>query len=88
MLDFQCSNTFSKRTPLDALTAAGVDIDAYDFGQTRHDYRCPHCQAQLDLVVPFIAFGPGWHWQLKHEWLTAMLAKAWAYDRERPRKDG
>jgi hypothetical protein len=68
--------------PVDALSAAGINIDDYSFGSEKPAYRCPHCQAQLEQVVPFIAVGPGWHWQLKHEWLTEMLAKAWAYDRE------
>jgi hypothetical protein len=68
--------------PVDSLTAAGIDIDAYKFGEEKLAYHCPHCHAQLEHVVPFIAIGPGWHWQLKHEWLTEMLAKAWTYDRD------
>src|SRR5262245_14105108 len=75
------------RTALDALTAAGIDVEQYDFGKSKYDYRCPHCQAELELFVPFIAFGLGWHWQINPGWLTEMLAKAWAYDRERPRKE-
>jgi hypothetical protein len=70
------------KKPLDAITAAGIDIDQYDATKSKDQYRCPDCQAELELVVPFIAFGPGWHWQIRHEWLTAMLAKAWAYDRD------
>jgi hypothetical protein len=76
------------RTPLDAVTASGIDVDEYDFGKTNREYRCPHCKAELELVVPVIALGPGWHWQIRHEWLTAMLAKAWAYDGESQREEG
>jgi hypothetical protein len=72
------------KKPLDALTAAGIDIDQYDATRTKDQYRCPDCQAELELVVPFVAFGPGWHWQPRHEWLTAMLDKARLYGREHP----
>ena len=68
--------------PVDALTAADVDIDAYDFSVTKHPFRCPRCRAELEQVVPFITTsGPGWHWQLKQGWLAERLAKAAAFDR-------
>ena len=67
--------------PVDSLAAAGIDINAFQFGEEKMVYHCPHCQAHLEHVVPFIAVGPGWHWQLKQTWLAEMLAKAWAYDR-------
>ena len=66
--------------PVDALAAAGVDVDAYDFGATPRAYRCPGCGAALELVVPFVAVGPGWHWQLDPAWLADRLEKARAYD--------
>ena len=75
------------KAPLDALTAAGIDVDAYDFSGKIRWYRCPHCRAELEMVVPVVAVAGSWHWALKHEWLTAMLAKAWAYDREPPNKE-
>jgi hypothetical protein len=76
------------RQPLDALTAAGIDVDQYDFGKSRHKYRCPHCRAELELVVPVISLGgPGWHWQIQHQWLSAVLEKARAHDREHPTQE-
>jgi len=64
------------RIPGCALAAAGVDVDAFDFGQTKHSYRCQHCRAELERVVPLLATGPGWRWLIRHEWLAAMLEKA------------
>jgi hypothetical protein len=76
------------KEPLNALSAAGIDVDQFDFGRTKYEYRCRHCQAELELVIPVITVGgPGWQWQIKHEWLTAMLAKAWAYDRDNAPKE-
>jgi hypothetical protein len=73
------------QAPTDALTAAGTDIDAFDFGAAGREHRCPHCQAELELVVPVLASaGPGWHWQLKHDWLADRLARAKMYDRDHP----
>lgn len=66
--------------PVDALTAAGIDIDAYQFGVEKQAYRCPHCQAELEQGVPFIAVGPSWHWELKHSWLRDQMRKARFYD--------
>jgi hypothetical protein len=68
--------------PVDAVTASGRDIDEYPFGREPPTYRCPHCAAVLDRVTPLVAFGPGWHWQLNHEWLTERLRRARLYDRE------
>jgi hypothetical protein len=73
------------RRPLDALTAAGIDPDAYDFGRTALSYRCPDCGARLGQVVP--AFPGGrhlWHWEIEADWLRERLAKADAFDREHP----
>lgn len=59
-----------------AIVAAGIEIDDYRFGAVKHDYCCPHCQAELEQVVPAFSVGPPWHWQLKHSWLTERLEKA------------
>ncbi len=70
------------QAPVDALTAAGVDIDDHDFGHTELSYRCPGCQAELEHVVPlFVAPGPGWVWTLKQSWLIERLRRAELYDR-------
>jgi hypothetical protein len=68
--------------PVDAIAAAGLDIDEYTFGTETPGYHCPHCQAVLDRVTPLIAFGPGWHWQLNFQWLAERLNKARLYDRD------
>src|SRR5262245_9335849 len=69
------------RKPVDALAAPGTDIDAYDFGQSPREYRCPTCGAGLELVVPFIATGGrGWHWQPQQHWLAERLHKAKLYE--------
>ena len=68
----------------DEFAAAGLDVDEYASGTDTPGYHCPHCQAVLDRVTPLIAFGPGWHWQLNHNWLAERLNKARLYDREHP----
>lgn len=68
------------KKPLDLFTAAGIDLDVYDFGETTYAYRCPACAAELEQVVPFIASGSLWHWQLSHDWLQERLRKADAFD--------
>jgi len=55
------------RAAVDAITAAGLDIDQFDFGRTRPTYRCPRCAAALERVVPFVAVGPGWFWTLHRD---------------------
>jgi hypothetical protein len=53
---------------VDALTAAGVDIDAYDFGRAALAYRCPGCGAELEQAAP--AFPGGrhlWQWEIRRE---------------------
>ena len=45
------------KTPINLFDAAGLDLDAYDFGSTKYEYRCPGCAAELEQVVPFIAGG-------------------------------
>ncbi len=72
-------------TPVDAVTAAGLDLDQYTFGPATPGYRCPCCGAVLDRVTPLVAFGPGWHWALNREWLAERLEKARRYDAEHPR---
>ena len=62
--------------PVNALDAAGIDIDAYQFGKEKSTFKCPACEAELEQVVPFIAAGPGWHWQIRHAWLAERLRKA------------
>lgn len=67
--------------PIDAVTAAGVGIDGYRFDElVRHDYRCPHCGAELEQVVPVLSVGSPWHWALQHVWLAQRLEKARLYD--------
>jgi len=76
------------QAPIDSIAAAGLTIDQYDFGRTTPTYRCPHCTAVLERVVPVVAVGPGWSWQLHRDWLAERLAKARAYDRDRGLKEG
>ena len=57
----------ASRTPVDAITAAGRELDEYTFGPTTPTYRCPHCGAVLDRVTPPVAFGPSRHRVLNHE---------------------
>lgn len=54
--------------PTNKLEAAGVELDAYDVtgAKDAHQYRCPHCQAPLTYVVPFMP-GPTYVWQHKVE---------------------
>lgn len=70
---------------VNAIDAAGIELDAYDFGVTTYEYRCPACGAELEQVVPFIASGPSlWSWQLKDSWLQEQLHKAKAFDQREP----
>ena len=77
------------KEPVSYFQAAGIDPDAYDFGATRHDCRCPTCGAELEQVVPFIASGgASWYWQLKDSWLQEQLRKARLFDEQtRPGAD-
>jgi hypothetical protein len=70
------------RHPINVFDAAGIDIDAYDFGKTEYEYRCRTCQAELEQVVPFIASGPLWRWQLRETWLQDQLRKAKTFDQQ------
>jgi hypothetical protein len=65
-----------------AFEAAGIAVDAYDFGRTGYDYTCPACGAELEQVVPLFSIGPLWAWQLKDDWLEQQLQKAKAFDRQ------
>jgi uncharacterized protein (UPF0212 family) len=77
------------KTPVDAISAAGIDLDAYDFGTTRYSYRCPTCSAEVDQVVPlFPGGGHVWLWQLKESWLQAQRQKAKAFDQLPKAKEG
>jgi hypothetical protein len=73
------------RRPVDAIAAAGLDVDQYTFDARTPSYRCPHCQAVLDRVTPLIALGPGWNWQINHDWIAERLEKARLYDRDHGR---
>lgn len=66
--------------PVNLFEAAGIDPDAYDFGQTRLEYRCPNCGAQLEQLVPFVAIGRFWHWQFRTAWLREQLHRAEAFE--------
>ena len=71
-------------TPVDAVTAAGLDVDEFTFDARTPTYRCPHCRAVLDRVTPVVALGPGWHWAVNREWLADRLGRADRYDAEHP----
>jgi hypothetical protein len=64
------------RELVDALTASGLDVDRFEFGVETPPFRCPHCSAVLEQVVPLVAAGSLWHWQVNHDWLKDMLHKA------------
>jgi hypothetical protein len=69
---------------VNVLDAAGVDLDAYEFGAAPRGHRCPACAAALEQVVPLHpGGGPAWHWQLEDTWLREQLHKAREYDRLR-----
>jgi hypothetical protein len=70
--------------PVNAFDAAGIDLDAYDFGATRYEYRCPSCGARLEQVVPLFPSGGLWHWHLQNDWLQEQLRKAKAFDQQSP----
>jgi len=68
---------------VNAFDAAGIDLDSYDFGVTKYEYRCSSCSARLEQVVPLFASGGSlWHWQLEEAWLQEQLNKARAHDRQ------
>ena len=58
---------------VNAFEAAGIAIDAYDFGRTACGYTCPKCGAALEQVVPLFSIGPLWYWRLQDEWLQRQL---------------
>ena len=71
------------KRPVNAFEAAGIDLDDYDFGQTKYAYRCPGCAARLEQVVPFLPTGGGlWHWHLESAWLQEQLHKAKVFDHQ------
>lgn len=71
------------KRPVNAFEAAGIDLDAYDFGNTHYKFRCPGCGAHLEQIVPFLAAGGAlWHWHLKDSWLQDRLRKATAFDQQ------
>lgn len=75
------------RTPVNVFAAAGIDLDAYDFGATLLAYRCPSCRAELDQVVPFFPAPHPWLWVLKPAWLREQLRKAAASDDQKQRPE-
>lgn len=76
------------KRPVNAFEAAGIDLDDYDFGNTKYQYRCPGCGAELEQVVPFLAAGGSlWHWHLKDSWLQDRLRKATAFDQQEGQHD-
>jgi len=76
------------QTPVNAFDAAGIDLEAYDFGHTTYAYRCPACAAALEQVVPFLAGGGAlWHWVLKPAWLQEQRRKARAFEPQGPSQD-
>ena len=68
------------QTKVNLFDAAGIDIDNYDFGNTKHAYRCPSCGAELEQVIPIIAISGHWLWRLKQSWLQEVMRKARAFD--------
>ncbi len=56
--------------------AAGINVDHYDFGSTPRQFRCPHCQAVREQVVPAFSIGPLWQWRLQGDWLPEQRARA------------
>ena len=65
----------------DALTAAGIGVDAFDFGSGPRTYHCPRCGVTLERVAPPPALArPGWHWRLEPAWLAERLHKARLYE--------
>ena len=44
-------------TTVDAISAAGIGIDDYRFGEVKHTYRCPHCQAEVPVVQDWVNGG-------------------------------
>jgi hypothetical protein len=77
------------KRPVNAFDAAGIDLDAYDFGATEYEYRCPACGARLEQVVPLFASGGSlWHWHLQDAWLQEQLRKAQAFDQQSPPDNG
>lgn len=51
--------------PTNMIQAAGVTLNEFWVGETErmndHAFKCPHCQAPLKYVVPFV--GPVYVWQ-------------------------
>jgi hypothetical protein len=71
------------RQPVNVFDAARINVDAYDFGVTRYDFRCPGCSAELEQIIPLVAFGRClWHWELKNSWLQEQFRKARAFDEQ------
>ena len=71
---------FNRERCKQIIASAGIDIDSYDFGTTRHTYRCQSCGAELEQVIPIIAISGHWLWCLKQSWFQQMMRKANAFD--------
>jgi hypothetical protein len=75
--------------PVDAPAASRADVDGFDFGPRRRDYLRPYRLAGPGRVAPSLCVGPGWYWELNHDWLAGRLARARACDEEHPdRREG
>jgi hypothetical protein len=74
--------------PVDALAAAGIDVEASDFGGKETNYCCPHCAARLERITLPLAAAGAWHWRLDHDWLLDRLHKARLYEREHSSEAG
>jgi hypothetical protein len=73
--------------PCNVFDAANIDIDAYDFGQTQLSFHCPTCGIEVEQIVPFLAVGNSWHWEVKSTWLQKQVQKARPFDEQLSDKD-
>jgi hypothetical protein len=70
------------RNGVNALEAAGTDVEQYDFSMPKVAFRCPHCTAELEQVVAAFTVAALWHWELQPEWLRQQLDKARRFDEQ------
>ena len=66
---------------VNVFTAAGIDINNFDFGKTQSSLICPYCNAHLEYVVSVISLGSPWRWELRQPWLREQLEKAKVWDK-------
>jgi hypothetical protein len=68
--------------PVSGFEAAGVTVDAYDFGATKRELRCPGCGCRLEAVLTFVpGYRHRWHWGVQPAWRRRQLDNARAFDR-------